>query len=296
MARFRTKNKWKSLLSGALAVLLLAGAVVGIASMMGKDTKTISSTAFSVGGINDEGNYVKTDYSIYTKDMFECLGLTIEPDFEATGTYQVFYYDSNKAFLGATNAMNADDGAYAMGDTFTNARYARVMITPAVPVDEDGIAEEDFRIRFYESASYAKDYTITVNKEQKYKAKDRVVTFEVENFKVANFTESYLLEDCTETLANRAIINKYIPVSGNDVVITCDSDDYTYKYCVFKGEPSDNIRVADVGFISGEREISAIDDEAVYYICMGFERTDKADFSDTDFKALANSFSICYNG
>ena len=167
MARYRKKFKWKNVLSGALCVLLLAGAVMGIASLTGKDTKTIRSTAFSVGAINAEGNYVKSDLSIYTKDMFECQGLSVEPDFEATGTYQVFYYDADKAFLGATEVLNAEDGVYNCGDAYFTAQYARIMITPDVPVDEDGNEVEDFKIRFYEVNGYASDYKITVKKEQK---------------------------------------------------------------------------------------------------------------------------------
>ena len=167
MSRFKRKFKWKNILSFVLVGVLLVGAVAGLGSIFGKDTKTISSTAFSVGGINAQGNYEKSDLSIYTKDMFECQGLSIEPDFEATGTYKVFYYDSNKNFIGATDELNAEDGVYTRGDDFVNAQYARIMITPDVPVDEDGNEVEDFKIRFYEVTSYASDYTITVNKEQK---------------------------------------------------------------------------------------------------------------------------------
>ena len=167
MARYRKKIKWKNLLSGALCLLLVIGAVMGITTLTAKETRTIRSTAFSVGGINDDGNYAKTDTSIYTKDMFECQGLTIEPDFEATGTYQVFYYDSAKNFLGATQVMNAEDGVYTKGDTFPFAAYCRIMISPSVSVSEKE-DEDVFRIRFYEVSRYVKDYTICVSKEQSY--------------------------------------------------------------------------------------------------------------------------------
>lgn len=163
----RISKKTKSIISGILLVAIIAGVLALAGSLLGKETKTISSTEFSVGGINAQGNYVESKTSIYTKDMFECQGLSIEPDFEATGTYKVFYYDSNKNFIGATDELNAEDGVYTRGDDFVNAQYARIMITPDVPVDEDGNEVEDFKIRFYEVTSYASDYTITVNKEQK---------------------------------------------------------------------------------------------------------------------------------
>ena len=164
----RISKKTKSIISGILLVAIIAGVLALAGSLLGKETKTISSTEFSVGGINAQGNYVESKTSIYTKDMFECQGLSIEPDFEATGTYKVFYYDSNKNFVGATDELNAEDGVYTKGDTFVLAQYARIMITPDVPTDDEGNEVEDFKIRFYEVNGYASDYTITVSKEQKF--------------------------------------------------------------------------------------------------------------------------------
>lgn len=167
MAKYRRKTKWKSILCGILVVATLIGACAGIAAIAKKDTKTISSTAFSVGAIGEDGNYLpKSNKSIYTKDLFECQGLSIEPDFEATGTYQVFYYGADKSFIGATEALNAEDGVYNITPEFNIASFARVMITPDVPVDEDGKEIKDFKIRFYEVVGYANDYTVTVNKKQ----------------------------------------------------------------------------------------------------------------------------------
>ena len=219
MARYRKKIKWKNLLSGALCLLLVVGAVMGITTLTGKDTIPIRSTAFSVGGINDDGNYVKTDTSIYTKDMFECQGLTIEPDFEATGTYQVFYYDSNKNFIGATEVMNAEDGVYTKADTFTLAQYARIMITPAVPVDEDAEEDEAFRIRFYEVTSYAGDYTITVDKKQKFG------TFTDNLYVVKKGSEGKYYKDNLNNFAEMGsyVCSDIIDVAGySKVIVLCD--------------------------------------------------------------------------
>ena len=161
-------KKTKSIISGILLVAIIAGVLALAGSFLGKDTKTISSTEFSVGGINTQGNYVESKTSIYTKDMFECQGLSIEPDFEATGTYQVFYYDSQKNFIDSTIKYNSDEGVYKKGNTFGEAKYARIMITPDVPTDDDGKEVEDFKIRFYEVVGYANDYNITVDKKQNF--------------------------------------------------------------------------------------------------------------------------------
>ena len=166
MSKFRRKFKWKNILSFVLVGVLLVASVAGLGAVFNRDTKTISSTAFAVGGINEKGNYVESKTSIYTKDMFECQGLSIEPDFEATGTYKVFYYNANKNFIGATDELKAEDGVYTKGDTFAVARYARIMITPDIPTDEDGVEEAEFKIRFYEVTGYASDYKISVDKKQ----------------------------------------------------------------------------------------------------------------------------------
>ena len=186
----RISKKTKSIISGILLVAIIAGVLALAGSLLGKETKTISSTEFSVGGINAQGNYVESKTSIYTKDMFECQGLTIEPDFEATGTYKVFYYDSNKNFIGATNDLNAEDGVYTKGDKFVVAQYARIMITPDVPTDDDGKEVEDFKIRFYEVTSYANEYKITVSKKQDFKLPNLFVVDEDKIDKIATVDES----------------------------------------------------------------------------------------------------------
>ncbi len=165
--RFKTIN-WRSVISSALVIVLLVSCTAGLATMVGKDTKTISPTVFKVGGLDERGMYVNTNTSIYTPDLIECQGLSIEPDFEAKGEYQVFYYDHNKLFMGSTGAIFAEDGVYPLDiDTqFSFASYCRIMITPDVPVDENGKQEKEFKIRFWEVLNYAKDYTITVNKKQ----------------------------------------------------------------------------------------------------------------------------------
>ena len=61
------------------------------------------------------------------------------------------------------------------------AKYARIVITPDTPVDEDGKVEEDFKIHWYNKLTYANDYTITVDKKQVYVAPDLFATSLVEH-------------------------------------------------------------------------------------------------------------------
>lgn len=167
MRRFFRNIPWRNVLIITLTVALGIGAIAGVASIANKNTKTISATYFKRGAIDSNGFYIESDTSIYTKDLIECRGLEIAPAFESTGTYQVFYYGSDKQFIDATEVMNSQsDSLYVKGDNFEVAKYCRIMITPETPKDDDGFVVEDYKIKFYEVSSIASKYTITVSKNQ----------------------------------------------------------------------------------------------------------------------------------
>ena len=166
--KFKTKKTIKDILSLVLIGALLVGSIAGLNAIINNDTKKLSPSLFSVGSINAQGNYEKSNLSVYTKEMFACDGLTIEPDFEANGTYRVFYYDNNKNFMGATPLMESEDGIYKTEAEYRFARYARIVITPDTPADDNGDEVEDFKIRSYNVSTYVRDYTITVNKDQSF--------------------------------------------------------------------------------------------------------------------------------
>ena len=214
------KIKWKKLLSAALALLLVAGAIAGIAVIAGKKTKTISSFAFGRGAIDAEGNHIETDQCIYTEDMFECQGLTIVPDYEASGTYQVFYYDSNESFLGSTEKIDANDGTYEKGDSFALAKYCRVVISPTFKGDGDS------KVRFYNVMSYANDYTITVSKKQNFNLNNVCVwdkSMNGKHYNIENGTGKLIVTSYAHCSSSEFIdvtsseeITVYIPVEVND--------------------------------------------------------------------------------
>lgn len=167
MRRFFRNIPWRNVLIITLTVVLGIGAIAGIASIANKDTKTISATYFKRGAIDSNGFYVESDTSIYTKDLIECQGLEIAPDFEATGSYQVFYYDSNKQFIGATEVLECQSNVlYTKGETFTFAKYCRVVITPETPRDDHGNTIENYKIKFYEVAGIANKFTISTRENQ----------------------------------------------------------------------------------------------------------------------------------
>ena len=171
MKRFFRNLNWKNILIISLALVLGVGAIAGVSSLVKNDKTTLSSLEFKRGALNDLGFYIESDQSIYTKDLIECQGLEIEPDFETMGTYQVYYYDSNKQFIGKTDKINSQtDGVYVNCNEFVIAKYCRIVITPEFK-DEDGNVYTERTIKFYEVAGIAGEYKISVDKDQSLNVK-----------------------------------------------------------------------------------------------------------------------------
>ena len=223
--KFR-RIKWKQVLLYVLISALTLAAFAGIGSLFNRDTKTISSGVFSVGALDQNGKYVESDLSIFTEDLIECKGLCIEPDFkQVTGTFQVFYYGEDKAFIGATEVLNAADGVYTRGDDFGAAVYCRIMITPEVPTDDEGNQVEDYKIRFWNVRGIANDYTITVDKDQT--ADDTVNLFLAD---ASMNGKKYAVEPADQVLYS---FSSY----GEGATKEIDVTDISELMIVFNGEP-----------------------------------------------------------
>lgn len=162
------KKNWKKILSLGLVIVIGMAAIGGIAGFAARDTRTIPSTSFSRGGLDDKGIHVDTKQSIYTKEAIACSGLTIEQDFESHATYDVFYYDVNDSFLKADKGLY---GKYTVDSDLFLAKYARIVIHPEIPADADA---KTYSIGFFEVYEIANDLKITVDKEQKYLYDDSV--------------------------------------------------------------------------------------------------------------------------
>ena len=159
--KFNSKANWKSILITVLVVVLSLGAVSGVATLLGGETKTIHPM-FTVGAINaDDGTYLESVESLYTKDMIECNGLDIVLDFDANVKYQVFYYDEDGAFIEATDTLTVTDNF----EVLEEAHFARIMITPDWDTINADVEEPVCEIKWYQVGKYANQLTITVARE-----------------------------------------------------------------------------------------------------------------------------------
>lgn len=211
---FKNKSLWKKIGIGVLAGALAIGAIAGISALFREpdpeERRTISASAFSVGGLNNDGTYKETDESIYTRDAFECKGLKITPDFESVVDYQVFFYDYDGDFMSANELT---DGKTTETPEF--ARYCRIVITP----------EEDDKVSWYEVNNYAKQLTIEVYKEQEFVNPLDINYFEIDaeklNYMVGSTqTIGSALATTESTATGTLALCKFVNVtSANKVVV-----------------------------------------------------------------------------
>ena len=162
--KFRKNKRVGSVISTILVVALVFGAIGGVIVFARNDTKTISAAAFTRGALNEaDGTYVKGKTSIVTEDLFECKGLKVIPGFDNTSQYQVFWYNEDEIYLGATDKLGAS--VKMVGSVPGAAVYARVVIYPS-QTDEDGKAIKDFEIKLWEISKYKKSIKIEVARDQ----------------------------------------------------------------------------------------------------------------------------------
>ncbi len=152
---FKSKSLWKKIGLGVLAGVVLIGAVFGVTALFRKaeeETQKEISPTWAIGGLTEQGAYLETKESIYTKDAFECYGLNIKMDFDNNISYRIFFYDYNDEFVGLTEKLTTNYSE----DIDILVKSARIVITP----------NEDSKISWYEKIGYAKQLTISVDKNQ----------------------------------------------------------------------------------------------------------------------------------
>lgn len=159
---YKTKSKIKTVVLVIVILGILATAVAGVVALSKKETKTISSFSFSRGALDENGEYIASEQSIYTKEAIDCNGLRIVPDFEAKMTYDVYFYTKDDVFMEAEKGLKGvyDDEGEGPSEMYAKAR---IVIHPEIPED---VKTEDFKIKAVDIFGYANGLVITVDKEQ----------------------------------------------------------------------------------------------------------------------------------
>lgn len=139
-----------------ILIALLVGAVVGMGIALNKQitTRTLGASAYTIGTINEDGEFAKDTSTICTKDFVPVEGLTIELAEKADIQYKLFFYGENdkqeKEFISATDYLTAN-----LGDVVpANAKFVKIVIAPLTDTD----------VSLLEVHGYAKQLQVTYSK------------------------------------------------------------------------------------------------------------------------------------
>lgn len=172
MAKFKnSKMAWWKIALIVLACVLVVGALAGLvtAFVVDKDDSKegqLSTSAYSVGGLNENGTYLDTRESIYTKNLFKSADLKCSLVFDHNISYRVFFYDGNENFMSSTSALTGDYNNVPYGSS-----YCRIVITP----------DADQNIKWYEVKGYAKQLTVEYNANAKITPVKNVINYDCED-------------------------------------------------------------------------------------------------------------------
>ena len=153
------KAKW---IVTTLALIILAVTMLAIIVKVDGLTKTkeLGSSAYTIGALDEsDGAEVKNEYAIRTGFQESNKFNKIELTEKAFVTYQVFYYNADKEYIGKSTVLSA--GLTEMPKTQTlsgvshNVKYYRVMVK--VPESKD-------KVTLLNKSDYAKQITVTINK------------------------------------------------------------------------------------------------------------------------------------
>ena len=255
----------RSILSVLLIIVLLAGIVALCISLFGNGRKSITTFAFTTGAIDASGNYRSSETSLCTKEMFECQELTISRVFNSAATYQVFYYREDDSYIGCTTVMS--DTFYDKGLTFSNAKYARVVINPKL--------EEKEKVSFWNKSGFINDFKITVSKKQDFEAPLVSVFSDVREKYVTDITgtsyaavrvaDSPFVISNISSLTSKTVKKISIPICG----VIDANEDSIFTFYVVEGTGSGNFKKVSMHemkipagtFVSSSGKIDPFDNE-----------------------------------
>lgn len=148
----------------ALCVVIAALAMASVVAFVkiGKleKTKDVGTLSYSIGTINEQdGKEAKSEHALRSKhlsaDKFNKIVIQDKPDV----TYQIFYYNADKKFIGKSADLSADTTELAKTQTVEtvteNVKYFRVVIK---------VTDTAKKVTIFNMNKYVKQVTVTLSK------------------------------------------------------------------------------------------------------------------------------------
>ena len=229
-----------------LACAVVAGGIFGVVKLVehfNSETKTLN-LKFTQGALDSKGEYVETKGSLYTKEAFECQGLSISPAFDNNISYEVFFYDSTGEFLYSS-------GKQLKNYTFTSSEtdiqsmlvsHARIVITP----------DDDDEIKWNEKSGYVKQLKVEVKRAQTSSLVKLVVLNYEDNNKV--FADFELKVDEDKSAKEQYKTSTPVNLSGYTKILVFDEK----PFAIYFGD-KDSKNIGDQYKIYMKAEVYEID-------------------------------------
>lgn len=246
MAKGKRKFKLGKLGRTIVTVIIVAVVlgVVGVAVILfNNDYRSIGANAFEVGSLSTiDGQHVKDDTAIYTKDVIECQGLRIKPEFDSDVTFQIFWYNEDELYINCTEKTTSPSAQFVNGVPAL-AKYCRIVIFPS-QLDEEGKQIKDFEVSSWDIRSIVKNLNITVDKKQDFTVDNLFEDLEVYDETMG--TRNEILLNGHKVIFENTIINSAMQGNLNEATMADSADGYD----IIKIETK-NVAVYKVDLIDG---------------------------------------------
>lgn len=143
-----------------LGALVIASTVAFVKISKIEKTKDVNALSYSIGSLNaDDGKEIKDEHSFRTKHLNADKFNKIDIKDKADVTYQIFYYNADKKFIGKSEDLSADTTELEKTQTVEtvteNVKYFRVVIK---------VTDTAKKVTIFDMNKYVNQVTVTLNK------------------------------------------------------------------------------------------------------------------------------------
>lgn len=154
-------QKFKKIMLWVLIAALVTAVVVAFVKISKiEKTKDVNALSYSIGSLNaDDGKEIKDEHSLRSKHLSADKFNKIDIKDKADVTYQIFYYNADKKFIGKSEDLSADTtelpATQAVGEATENVNYFRVVVK---------VTDTSKKVTVFNISKYVKQVTVTLNK------------------------------------------------------------------------------------------------------------------------------------
>ena len=148
-----------------VGALLLIGTILAVATLVSnlrnnedeadvEEFDTVMSI-YSIGGLDENGQYVKTNKSLYTKKAKEADVVKTTLDFDNNIEYEIFFYDEVGDFVESTG-LQSSNNTFEMP---SGATHFRVVITP---IWNDDVEEDKQKVTLLNQLKFSTQLKVEI--------------------------------------------------------------------------------------------------------------------------------------